>query len=247
MQKSKTFTQYSGNNFNIDIKINDTGNIRNKSKIMFIGENYKKYQKEHKKNYEPKPKKQINLFTIHEDELHTTIFCIIKSNGNIQNANRIYQQEKIKISNYSKEYYIEHREEHSIKGKEWRKNNPEKILELRKKYYKENRDDIIIKSRNWKETNKEKLAETNKLYKINNIDKIKENDKKQGACRRGWGYDPINEPFEDCHFHHTHIDDDHNKGIHIPNKLHNSVWHSHKDKETMNKINKLAFEWLGNQ
>lgn len=56
----------------------------------------------------------------------------------------------------------------------------------------------------------------------------------------------MNESFRGSHFHHTFIDNDQDIGIHIPAKLHNSVWHSRNNKESMDKINNLSFEWLKN-
>ena len=116
-------------------------------------------------------------------------------------------------------------------SRKWYKDNKEYKKEYDKKYYK---------------NNKEYCNKRNKEWIINNHSKVLIYNKRSRAKRRGFGYDPINEPFEDSHFHHLHINNDKNIGIHIPAELHRSVNHKNYNKPSMDKINNLAFKWLKN-
>ena len=60
------------------------------------------------------------------------------------------------------------------------------------------------------------------------------------ARRRQLGFIPLNEPFEGCEGHHIDIE----RVIYIPKKLHRSIWHSISSGVGMDKINKLAFDYL---
>lgn len=132
-----------------------------------------------------------------------------------------------------------------------------------KKYYKDwhlnNKEKCNKNSKKWNLNNKDRHKELNEIWNKNNPDKIKKysykhsrtiNGKKirikVSSRRRKLGFNPLNEYFEGSHFHHLHINNS-NDGYYIPAELHKSIWHSHKDKETMNKINKIVFEWLENQ
>ena len=64
--------------------------------------------------------------------------------------------------------------------------------------------------------------------------------KRASARRRQFGFVPLNEWFEGCEGHHI----DFQRVIYIPKKLHRSVWHSVFLDINMDKINKLAFDYL---
>lgn len=111
--------------------------------------------------------------------------------------------------------------------------------EYRKQYYKDN---------------KEHLDECHKQYVIDNPEIVKKCNHNKRAKRRGWGkVILINKSFPGSHCHHLHVlntetgEIDHCTAINIPAELHKSIWHSHSNKETMDKINQAAFEWLATQ
>jgi hypothetical protein len=64
---------------------------------------------------------------------------------------------------------------------------------------------------------------------------------KSKAKRRGLGFIPLNDPFLGSEGHH--IDKLH--VIYIPEHLHSSIYHNIWNGHNMDKINTLAFEWLG--
>ena len=59
---------------------------------------------------------------------------------------------------------------------------------------------------------------------------------------RNLGFIPLNKWFAGCESHHI----DKEQVIHIPEELHKSIWHSLSKNINMDKINKLAFEFLTN-
>jgi hypothetical protein len=64
--------------------------------------------------------------------------------------------------------------------------------------------------------------------------------RRENAKRRSYGFDPINEKFDDSEAHHI----DRNHVIFIPRELHRSIWHSLNKPETMNTINTKVFIWV---
>jgi len=61
---------------------------------------------------------------------------------------------------------------------------------------------------------------------------------------RNFGCNPINNWFENSHFHHLHLGNDHNIGLYIPADLHRSIRHNSKTGIGMDEINKLAIAWF---
>ena len=158
--------------------------------------------------------KGINLFTIDTDNCKTVISCVIDKSGLIYNRYAIRHLNKERLK---------------LQQKKYREQNKEKIIKDRREYY---------------QNNKESCDKYNIEYKRNNKDRVKIWGAKNNANRKGLGYKPVNKSFKGSHFHHTFIDDDQDIGIHIPAELHNSVWHGRNNKESMDKINNLAFKWL---
>lgn len=159
---------------------------------------------------------------------------------------------------YSKEYAEKNKDVISQKNKERYKNNTEYYIQKRKEWCLDNPDYNINrysnKSEEWhvlnKErrrvyynTHKEKEIQKVKEYRENNPEKIRLLKTKGHKRRKNWGIEPINNWFKNSHFHHLHVDGNHNIGIYVPAELHNSIWHSYKDQESMNKINKVVIEW----
>ena len=90
--------------------------------------------------------------------------------------------------------------------------------------------------------NKDKFKENHPSYKGG----IPASNRRQKARRRHFGFEPINKLFINSEAHHLHI---HNSKevLYIPKEIHSSILHRFYDEKSMNKINKLAFEWLATQ
>jgi hypothetical protein len=71
----------------------------------------------------------------------------------------------------------------------------------------------------------------------------KESYRRRLATEKQFGFKPLNKPFDGCEGHHINFEE----VIHIPKKLHRSNWHSVITGVNMEKINKLAFEFLRSQ
>lgn len=191
---------------------------------------------------------------------YISIYVVIEFTGNIRKRSHLIFKGKNNKEKY-KEWYNKNKEHKGEYGKEYYSNNKEKVIYNVKKYRQENKEKIQEKYKLYYQINKETLKEykikyyrknkeiilnKSKQYRKDNPEIVKIRDAKHSASRKDWGYDPINEPFEDSHFHHLHINNDKNIGIHIPAELHRSISHRNYDKESMDKINDLAFEWLKN-
>lgn len=166
-------------------------------------------------------------FTQYKGE-NFSIGIIIGIYGNILNMNKFYSyNDKEKERGHI--HYKNNITKCRSKCKEWRDNNIE-YNKLRTKKWRDENPDLVKK---WRENNKDKISET---------------WAKQNALRRGWKIPkPINKYFDGSHQHHTHRNGDHQETIFIPIELHKSIIHAHNRPETMNKINKIAFEWLERQ
>ena len=70
--------------------------------------------------------------------------------------------------------------------------------------------------------------------------KGKEAGRRRYAKRKHFGFIPLNKPFEGCEGHHI----DFQQIIYIPKTFHRSIWHSLNLNINMEKINKLAFDYL---
>ena len=150
-----------------------------------------------------------------------------------------------------KEYYIDNHNKKIKYQQQWNINHHDEILKYQQQYYKNNKDEIKQYYKNNKnkikqyyKNNKEYIQKRNKIWQKNNPDKLKKIIRKSQSIRRGFGKPhPINKPFPNSHLHHLHINNSQDC-IYIYNELHNSIYHSHKNKTSMKKINKVAFEWL---
>ncbi|NOR85108.1 hypothetical protein GQ473_03245 [archaeon] len=130
--------------------------------------------------------------------------------------------------------WVNNNKEHRDKiSKEWRENNPKKMQQCHKDWVKNNKLYVRKYAIQWSIKNKDKI----KNYRI-----------KHNTKRNSWGEpEPLNDWFIGSCLHHTHRNGNHKETIFIPKELHTSNRHSYKNKKSMNKINKLAFEWLETQ
>lgn len=95
-----------------------------------------------------------------------------------------------------------------------------------KKYAEENKDEHEKSIQLWRERNPEKFAA---ICRRRNYKRY-----------RNLGFEPLNEWFPDSEAHHINKD----VIIYISKELHKSVYHKLSSGVGMEKINKLAFEWL---
>lgn len=141
--------------------------------------------------------------------------------GNIPQKSSLYffgeykRKQDEKYRELNKKYF-------PIYRKQYRKNNKEKLKRAGKKYYK---------------NNKEKLREKKKKYKKS--DKGKESIRKSQAKRKGFGFNPLNNPFPNCEGHHLNYE----YVIFIPKDLHRSIQHSVIHNRNMHEINTLAIDY----
>ena len=229
MQKSKTFKLFSYTedrcNIRISYSIDIEGKIIKRSNIYFTNGETRDTRS-----------KSFSLFLSHEDEIYTNIRLKIGPYGNILNPGQIYQKlisdskkYELKMQKHRKKYREEHKNEIRENTLEYERNNKDEIKKRKHKYYLKN---------------KSKIAERIKNYRKNNPDKTA----LLRQSRRGWGKPiPLNQYFKGSCLHHTHRNGDHKECIFIPKDIHVSNKHSFKNQKSMNKINKLAFEWLVNQ
>jgi hypothetical protein len=147
--------------------------------------------------------------------------------------------------------------------KKWRLDYPEKARAQTARYRAKNREKLRLASKiysvKWrKEHPKEKLEQVRKYqakhpeqtngwkkkWSLAHPEKMMELHKKCISVRRKLlGFNPINKYFKGSHAHHI----DREAVIYIPEKLHRSVWHSIPRNINMDKINKLAFDFLNNK
>ncbi len=141
---------------------------------------------------------------------------------------------------YRKQYYQDNREEEKKKVEQWRRNNSKHKKEYNKKYRKEHMKSFKEYMQLWCKNNKEKIEKQIKRWRKNNREKVNQYSRKADIKRRQLGFIPLNKTFENCEGHHI----SENFVIYIPKELHQSIWHNIWTWENMNKINKLAIEFL---
>ena len=138
-----------------------------------------------------------------------------------------------------KEYYIE--------NKDWIRNKE-------KKFYQDNRERIITRSKKYYENNSEKVKEHNKKWIKNNLEKVRENLKKYAKTEKGkeirkrhenkrernLGFNPLNKIFGNSVAHHINRND----VIYIPKDIHKNISHCLETGRNMEKINKIAFNFM---
>jgi len=127
----------------------------------------------------------------------------------------------------TKKWAIEHpgqaRKTHKLGSRKYRATHPKQIKENRRKHYLAHTEQMKKKQIQFRQT-----------------PKGKEGIRKYNAIRKQFGFIPLNKYFKGSEAHHVDLE----RVIYIPEKLHRSVWHSVTLNINMDKINKLAFEFL---
>lgn len=126
--------------------------------------------------------------------------------------------------------------------KEYYQKNIEKYKETDKIRYMKNREKHKIRMKKYYQNNKEKIDQQHKEWAKNNPKKTLEMMRKHSTKRRrNLGYNPLNTKFPDSVGHHINRSD----VIYIPEELHKSIPHSVLNDQNMEKMNQLAFEFIG--
>lgn len=114
--------------------------------------------------------------------------------------------------------------------------------EYNRTYHEKNKDSIHVRHQQYRKDNKGSINNAHAEWFKTELGK--ECKRRNRQRRRGFGYEPINNKFEDSVFHHLHIDEDHNIGIYLPNDLHQSMYHNSFTGEGMLAINIIALLYL---
>lgn len=169
-----------------------------------------------------------------------------------ENATKIKQQKATHyktVCEATKEHVKKYRQENAKEIRERSRARYEANKDVFKKrkqeYYKRTKEETNRRRREYRATHKKEIAEKDRLYRLAHP----ETNLKKHFNRRELGYQPMNSPFPGCAFHHMHLkspDGTSNKsiGIHVPEKLHKSVYHNHRTGEGMAKINARCLKWL---
>lgn len=100
----------------------------------------------------------------------------------------------------------------------------------------QDRDVNLSCGRVWRSTHREETRRSSRAYYITHKDEYIQ----RAHRRRTLGFIPLNQPFVGCERHHINYDE----VIHIPKKLHRSIWHNVWTGKNMEQINALALEYL---
>jgi len=146
------------------------------------------------------------------------------------NRKEYMKQWHINNPEYMKRWHITNKESENEKNKQWHKDNPERDKQYRMNHRKEKRQ--------WYLDHKEERKEYKKQYCRTPEGKV--TNQRHSFKRRNLGFIPLNEPFIGCVGHHI----SQNFVIYIPEEVHKCLSHNIWTWQGMNKINKLAIEFL---
>jgi len=168
--------------------------------------------------------------------------------------NRKYtRQWLINNPNYRRNYYLNNIEKEKERDRQYRLNNKEKVTERHIKYNESHKQERAIYQKKWYQENKIKKDFQNKQWRKEHPENDKEytkkyrgtlnykiSNKKSHFKRRQLGFIPLNKYFEGSEAHHI----SENFVIYISKKLHQSFYHNIWTWRSMEKMNKLAIEYL---
>jgi hypothetical protein len=139
-----------------------------------------------------------------------------------------------------RKHYLAHGKEENAIRREWRLAHPKEAKAEDRKHYLANKEKRKIKARGKYRTDPEKSRTVVRKWRRTHKDETNTINKKWKARRRKFGFIPLNKPFPGADGHHV----DRERVIYMPKKLHRSIWHSVLNNINMDKINKIAFNWL---
>ncbi len=142
----------------------------------------------------------------------------------IHHTDESYKESK-KISD--KKYSEKNKEKKSKGDKEYRKKNKEKYNKYNKDYYKINKKEISSKRKEWRKTPEGKISTAKERHKR----------------RRGLGFIPLNEKFNESEPHH--IDND--NVIYVPKEWNQMIPHNVWTGKNMDIVNSYAYFFLVQQ
>jgi len=153
---------------------------------------------------------------------------------------------------YYKKYYREHRDKRLAYDKQYYEEHQDEELAKKKQYYKEHRDEELARGKQYREKNqdyfkqyreqnKDKYRQARKVWQETHREQRREIVRRHNSKRkRGLGFIPLNEPFENSEAHHI----DEERVIYIPKEYHKSVSHNVWTGKNMALINALAWDYL---
>ncbi len=103
----------------------------------------------------------------------------------IQTLKEYRNENKDKIINQQKQYYIKNRERVIQSVQTYRDKNREKILDSKKKHYYENKDKLLERNKIYRDKNREKISDSKKKHYYENKDKIKDYCSQKIECECG--------------------------------------------------------------
>lgn len=134
-----------------------------------------------------------------------------------------------------KKYYEDNKVAITVTGKEYRRSNKDMIV-----LYRQGRKVEITKYIQ-SSAGKEARARASRKYRQTPAGKAAE--RRAQHKRRGFGFSPINNAFENSHAHHIHINNS-SDVIYMTSELHRSVAHNSFIGKGMDEINELALDWI---
>ena len=144
---------------------------------------------------------------------------------------------------YKKKYRAEHKKEIAVYAKkyhkEWVAKNKEHEKKRKRKWYLKHQKRLLKKRRKYHLSHLEKEKEYFKNFRKTPKGKIA-NHKHYAIRKRKLGFIALNKPFKNSRGHHVDVE----RVIYIPRKMHEDNRHSVLQNRNMEKINKLAFEFL---
>ncbi len=148
---------------------------------------------------------------------------------------KIYRKNwRIKHPNYDKKYKLKHREQIRGNQKRWREKHPEEAKLASKNWQLAHPEQKKARTRKWAKEHPESLR------KYRQTPKGREVFMKNVYQRRNLGFVPLNKYFEGSVGHHINTE----QIIYMPEELHKSIKHSVLQNKSMDKINKIAFDYL---
>jgi len=142
---------------------------------------------------------------------------------------------------HHKKYYQENKEYHNKYNKQYQLEHSEQIRQRKKQYYIEHSEHMKQNKKQYYIEHKRQFMKAAIKWQINNPKKVKEISIRHKNKRiRNLGFEPLNELFKDSEAHHI------NKIniVYIPKIIHRSIRHCLETGRNMEKINKLAMDFI---
>jgi len=165
------------------------------------------------------------------------VFCMNKKEYN----KKYYKEHRNEMAEYHKKYREKHKDGIAEYHKKYREEHRNEMLAYYKQWYETYRNEILAHKKQWRKTHKNEISAHEKQWREQNKDRWHEIAKKHNSKRkRSLGFVCLNKPFEGSDAHHicpTFV-------IYIPREMHKSIYHNVWTGKNMDKINKLAFDYL---